>query len=66
MLKLFFIALMMSLMPVAVMSHPGHGETEGFTITHYLVEPIHVIVTIGILFFVVVIVKWFKRKRKMS
>ena len=66
MIKLFFIALMMSLMPVAVMSHPGHGETEGFTITHYLVEPIHVIATIGILFFVVVIVKWFKRKRKMS
>ena len=66
MIKLFFIALMMSLIPVAVMSHPGHGETEGFTITHYLVEPIHVIVTIGILFFVVVIVKWFKRKRKMS
>ena len=66
MIKLFFIALMMSLIPVAVMSHPGHGETEGFTITHYLVEPIHVIATIGILFFVVVIVKWFKRKRKMS
>ena len=58
MIKLFFIALMMSLMPVAVMSHPGHGETEGFTITHYLVEPIHVIV--------VIVVKWFKRKRKLS
>ncbi len=66
MIKLFFIALMMSLMPVAVMSHPGHGETEGFTITHYLVEPIHVIVATGILFIVVIVVKWFKRKRKLS
>lgn len=66
MLKSFFIAFLMSLIPVAVMSHPGHGETEGFTITHYLVEPIHVIVTIGILFFVVVMIKWFKRKRKLS
>lgn len=66
MIKLFFIAFMMSLISVAGMSHPGHGETEGFTITHYLVEPVHVVVTISILFVVVVIVKWFKRKRKMS
>jgi len=28
-------------MPMLVTAHEGHGSTEGFTVTHYLVEPEH-------------------------
>ena len=27
-------------------AHPGHGETDGFTITHYFTEPVHATVTV--------------------
>ncbi|MDN3655245.1 hypothetical protein QWZ08_06405 [Ferruginibacter paludis] len=30
-------------------AHPGHGSTEGFTITHYFTEPVHVIVSLSII-----------------
>lgn len=30
----------------ALFAHPGHGETEGFTITHYFTEPVHAVVTV--------------------
>jgi hypothetical protein len=30
----------------ALLAHPGHGETEGFTITHYFTEPVHAVVTV--------------------
>ncbi|OYU94669.1 MAG: hypothetical protein CFE21_15440 [Bacteroidetes bacterium B1(2017)] len=33
-----------TLLPFLGMAHPGHGETEGFTITHYFVEPTHAVV----------------------
>lgn len=29
--------------PVSLFAHPGHGVTEGHTITHYLTEPVHAI-----------------------
>jgi putative copper export protein len=32
--------------PFAALAHPGHGETDGFTITHYFTEPIHAVATI--------------------
>jgi hydrogenase/urease accessory protein HupE len=32
--------------PFVALAHPGHGETEGFTITHYFTEPIHAVATI--------------------
>lgn len=33
-------------LPLASLAHPGHGETGGFTITHYFTEPVHVIVSL--------------------
>jgi hypothetical protein len=51
-LLLFFI----SAIPMISLAHPGHGETGGYTITHYMVEPQHVIISVialaGIVFFV--------------
>jgi hypothetical protein len=30
-------------MPIISVAHPGHGETDGHTIIHYILEPIHAI-----------------------
>ena len=39
-------AFIFTLLPSLLFAHPGHGETEGFTIKHYMVEPEHVIVAV--------------------
>lgn len=39
----FFIAS--GLMPLIGFAHEGHGHTHGFTITHYIVEPDHALLT---------------------
>ena len=36
-----FVSVLFILMPMLVTAHEGHGSTEGFTITHYMVEPVH-------------------------
>ena len=33
-------------MPLISLAHPGHGGTDGYTITHYFTEPVHVIVSL--------------------
>jgi len=58
-LSLFFMAL-----PNIVLAHPGHGETEGFTITHYFIEPVHAIVSIVIVAALVVYIRHLKRNRQ--
>lgn len=37
-------------MPLVSLAHPGHGETGGYTIIHYFIEPMHAVVTYSILF----------------
>lgn len=39
--------LLMLILPFITMAHPGHGETEGYTIIHYFTEPMHAIITLG-------------------
>ena len=49
--------------PLAVAAHPGHGETEGFSIIHYFSEPVHALASVaglGILLFV--LTRYFSRK----
>ena len=36
------------LLPFISFAHPGHGSTGGFTITHYFVEPQHLLTTVVI------------------
>lgn len=36
-----FASVLFILMPMLVTAHEGHGSTEGFTVTHYWVEPEH-------------------------
>ena len=41
-----YISLLAAALPLAAMAHPGHGGTDGWTITHYFVEPQHAVVTV--------------------
>lgn len=47
--KIALAALCLALTPIAVLAHPGHGGTDGFTIIHYFVEPSHAVFTYSIL-----------------
>ncbi len=49
-------------LPVIALAHPGHGETGGFTITHYFLEPVHAVISIGVLAMVIFIIKHLSRK----
>ncbi len=33
-------------LPAISFAHPGHGTTDGYTITHYFTEPQHIAATI--------------------
>ena len=57
------IAAVAVLMPLITMAHPGHGDTDGYTIIHYFTEPQHAIITFGILAAMAVYIAW-ERKRK--
>ncbi|HMO32964.1 MAG TPA: hypothetical protein PKE63_05690 [Lacibacter sp.] len=39
-------AFVPTILPFLLYAHPGHGETEGFTIKHYMVEPEHVVLSL--------------------
>jgi hypothetical protein len=40
--------IFIAFMPELLLAHPGHGGHEGgYTITHYFVEPMHAVVSIG-------------------
>ena len=45
-----FLAL---LMPLATFAHPGHGDTDGYTIIHYFREPVHAVLPLVV--FVVIL-----------
>jgi hydrogenase/urease accessory protein HupE len=40
-------AVAVLLIPFISLAHEGHGATEGFTITHYFVEPVHLLYTLA-------------------
>ncbi|MBK5270682.1 MAG: hypothetical protein JJE22_06680 [Bacteroidia bacterium] len=64
--KFAFIVMIVLLLPVSLLAHPGHGGTDGFSITHYFVEPEHAITTVSfiVLFAGVVYYRWKKAKSK--
>ena len=43
------ISLLALLVPFMGFAHEGHGHTHGYTITHYFVEPEHLLLLIGVL-----------------
>jgi hypothetical protein len=42
------LSLLLGFIPFASFAHEGHGHTEGFTITHYFVEPQHAITILAV------------------
>ena len=51
-------------LPLATLAHPGHGETGGFTITHYFTEPVHVIVSLVALSGVILYARFLNKSRQ--
>ena len=56
---MFLITLML---PLLTWAHPGHCESEGFTIKHYMVEPEHVLFALLAL---AVVIFFVGRKKEM-
>ncbi len=54
----------LSLLPLLVVAHPGHGETDGFSIIHYFSEPMHAIATAGALVVMFAGYRYFRRKKQ--
>jgi hypothetical protein len=53
-------------MPFTLRAHPGHGETEGFSIIHYLTEPMHAFITIGAVVALYAVIRYLRSKREKS
>ncbi len=51
-------------MPFTSMAHEGHGETGGFTIIHYFSEPIHVLISAGVLFVAIVCIRRLRSRKQ--
>jgi hypothetical protein len=41
-----FLSFFALCLPAICLAHPGHGNTGGYTITHYFTEPVHLITTL--------------------
>lgn len=51
------LSILILSLPFIGNAHPGHGETGGFTITHYFTEPMHVIISVILLSAVVIYIR---------
>ncbi len=40
-----FVLSFLLVVPFFSWAHPGHGETDGYSIIHYFVEPMHAVVS---------------------
>ncbi len=58
------ILLLTGFTPLLSMAHPGHGETGGFTITHYIVEPVHLFAAICLISISIAVCSHIKRSKK--
>jgi hypothetical protein len=63
--KIAAAAILLSALPLASFAHEGHGHTHGFTITHYIVEPDHAILTWSVLALTAGFI-WLRRRNKAN
>jgi hypothetical protein len=64
--KFSIAALAIILFPFISFAHEGHGATDGFTITHYFVEPEHAIYTWSFLLAGFILISYYKMRKKRS
>ena len=62
--KTLAIILAMAFLPLMILAHEGHGSTEGFTVIHYIIEPLHVPIVILIITIAVII--FLRRNRSVK
>jgi len=62
--KLSLLSFFALLLPASLLAHPGHGETGGFSIIHYFVEPIHAITFFSIVIAALVYIRWQRKNSK--
>lgn len=53
-------------MPLLTVAHPGHGEAEGYTITHYFTQPVHLVVSLVALLAVVAAARYFAKSKQRN
>jgi hypothetical protein len=53
-------------MPFISSAHPGHGDTDGYTITHYFTEPVHVAIALGSLAAVAVFIRQMRKSKQAN
>lgn len=58
------LSLFVLCMPLISIAHPGHGETGGYTITHYFTEPIHVLISLSVLIGAFVYIRHLRRNKQ--
>jgi hypothetical protein len=64
-MKKFSIAGLASLLtPFICLAHEGHGTSNGFTITHYFVEPEHAIYTWSFLVASFFLISFYRLKKR--
>ena len=64
--KFLIMVLGSALIPLAGFAHEGHGTTDGFTITHYFVEPEHAIYTWSFVMAGAILISYYRLKKKRS
>jgi hypothetical protein len=62
--KLSLAAVAVLLIPFLSRAHEGHGATEGFTITHYFVEPVHLLYTLAFAVVSYFAISYYRKGRK--
>ncbi len=62
-MKKFFVGAL-AIFPSVIFAHPGHGTTDGYTITHYFTETPHVLVSLSVMTVAVLIVKLLRDRKK--
>jgi hypothetical protein len=60
------LSLFVLCLPLVSSAHPGHGGTDGYTIIHYFVEPMHAVVAISALFGAALYIRQLRRNKQQN
>jgi hypothetical protein len=59
--------LFIGMLPLTGWSHPGHGESDGFTLIHYFREPLHAVGPLAILVTLLLYrIRWSRNKARQE